>query len=443
MADDNDEGTTRKDNHLKKKYEPAVDTSNSLERPSLTKRPRTPLSETDNDQSMSSGSSGPSPRGMSPGISSAGPSPRGMSPGNRSAGPSPRGMSPIHRSSAGPSPRGISPIHRSSAGPSPRRLTPSPVGFVPIKMDIDNQSRSNSPYQPTPRRSQRIVARTTSSLDNVDLWEESDSENEQINDGFDRVNGVLINPRKTFDFSELRKSKSPLTAARQKLSSRTCESAKLKATEKTRVLPELKKRNPKSVMAVPQKPHLSDHPRESSVNVKPRVRVPPTMKSLFNEKQHTNLKSKIKADRSIQKAISPGKFPGFNNTYMSSHQDNSNLRDLTRNTKQSEAGMTCDKSHTPEYIERRRRSSVMDCDITDPTKETTLPVHVDSDSHADRRVKFNNFVTVREGNMSTLDVLRHSNNSAQMIKQRYLGRKELSTTMSTMTTQDESWQVVY
>ena len=44
---------------------------------------------------------------------------------------------------------------------------------------------------------QRTASRTTVSLENVDLWE-SDSEAE-----FDQIDGVHINPKKTFDFSDL------------------------------------------------------------------------------------------------------------------------------------------------------------------------------------------------------------------------------------------------
>ena len=53
---------------------------------------------------------------------------------------------------------------------------------------------------------QRTASRTTVSLENVEMWE-SDSEEAESSGRFDRIDGMLVNPRKTFDFSELRRMK--------------------------------------------------------------------------------------------------------------------------------------------------------------------------------------------------------------------------------------------
>ena len=45
----------------------------------------------------------------------------------------------------------------------------------------------------------------------------------------------------------------------------------------------------------------------------------------------------------------------------------------------------------------------------------------------ERKVKFNNFVTVRRGEVNTYGYLRESQNSAQVIKQKYLGSNGHST----------------
>ena len=56
---------------------------------------------------------------------------------------------------------------------------------------------------------QRTASRTTVSLENVEMWE-SDSEETESVGRFDNIDGMFINPRKTFDFSDLKKMRRPV-----------------------------------------------------------------------------------------------------------------------------------------------------------------------------------------------------------------------------------------
>ena len=88
-----------------------------------------------------------------------------------------------------------------------RTSTPTECLSEPVKATNQKLTSTNVDYTVTrPKEPTNLKKGYGISLDMVELWEgESDNESGSRDDKFDSINGVIINPRKTIDFSELRR----------------------------------------------------------------------------------------------------------------------------------------------------------------------------------------------------------------------------------------------
>ena len=218
------------------------------------------------------------------------------------------------------------------------------------------------------------------SLDMVELWEgESDNESGSTDDKFDSINGVIINQRKTIDFSELRRF-------RLKDAADEDERAK-EGLDKRRTSKKSNRAKPKVMMTKNMKVLLTYPPAFP--------RSPDCPSNVTCEKHCRNLQSSGKETRKEEQE----------QNHQQQQQRSKPIPILTK----------------PGTESPNRRSPIM------PPKQRQLNVTYDfsdelSSSPTCKRVNFNNYVTVEDGEMSTLEMLKSSNNSAQLIKQRYLGK---------------------
>ena len=218
------------------------------------------------------------------------------------------------------------------------------------------------------------------SLDMVELWEgESDNESGSTDDKFDSINGVIINPRKTIDFSELRRFR--LKDADDDDETTQGDRNKKRTSKKSN------RAKPKVMMTKNMKALLTYPPAFP--------RSPDCPSDVTCEKYCTNFKPSEKETRKEEQE--------------QKHQQ------------QQERSKPVPILTKPETESPNRRSPIV------PPKQRQLNVTYDfseelSSSPTCKRVNFNNFVTVEDGEMSTLEMLKSSNNSAQLIKQRYLGK---------------------
>ena len=218
------------------------------------------------------------------------------------------------------------------------------------------------------------------SLDMVELWEgESDNESGSTDDKFDSINGVVINPRKTIDFSELRRFRLKDAADEDEIAGQDCN----------------KRTKPKVMMTKNMKALLTYPPAFP--------RSPDYPSNVTSEKHCKNLKSSGKEARKEEEQE------------QKHHQQQQRSKPIPILTKPGKETST-EGTESP-----NRRSPLV------PPKQRQLNVTYDfsdelSSSPTCKRVNFNNFVTVEDGEISTLEMLKSSNNSAQLIKQRYLGK---------------------
>ena len=345
---------------------------------------------------------------------------------------------------------------RSNSSAGSKRESPQPMtsGYFATTLNYIRPRRT--PTSP----------RTAVSLDNVDLWEEDDSDSDERrpSPGFDRINGVPINPRVTIDFSELRRSRSPVATKRNKLDDHTgCKSAAKPFSSKT--LAELK-----SDMAAAKT-------RLMESRNKPRVRVNRKLQAttLFpnpdrsgngqpiNHQARTEaseikeLRSPIEKQKSSQSKfqfmprlsstytvselksamVAPPNNASSNATVSTAKNSELNrinskiaaLRTVTNNNTKihrNAANLIVNTQQSPIVSLREDIKRVKDMNnrgSTDSNMSTGS-----ASSSPERKVKFNNFVTIREGEKNTMDHLRESHNSAQVFKQKYLGTSTLSST---------------
>lgn len=201
-------------------------------------------------------------------------------------------------------------------------------------------------------RKSQSSPRMASSLDNVDLWEESDTEDDS-HSLYDKFNGVTINPRNTIDLSDLRKR------------------------------PE-----------VPSQTQLNNtfHDYgESTRNV-----IETAARSVKKSKHFRRLKKPQSSKDCTMASIESSEKGACNGSEACDQPDNELL--------------------PPEAPQ-----------VQEPTVDEEFPRDGEDkrapNTAAARKVKFNNLVTVKDGELSTQDFLRNSHNSAQLFKQKYLQKK--------------------
>ena len=314
-------------------------------------------------------------------------------------------------------------------------------------------------------------SRTTVSLESVDLWE-SDTE-ESDKDGFDRINGVPINPRKTFDFSDLRRARGHVTdedhVTRPRSRRHVRESEKKAGKGETE----------KCRLAVTKEKSRLEGDRTSSTNAKCILRegkpqsgerkqtVAERLKYLKAKQQENELKQKQlevankrlqqqqhqlmleqqHQERPSEQEKKPYKSILSQPKSRDSKQDISNTFDKTRTTLNCTipAGFVSKLKprvklvpglHTqPELSFKQQATSRRTRDVTssavfmtsqgeskmasvEEVASATYPLR--SKPGSTRRVKFNQVVSVRDGEHNLKDELRTSKNSAQLFKQKYL-----------------------
>ncbi len=315
--------------------------------------------------------------------------------GQRST-PSPSGTKLGQRST--PSPSGTKLGQRSTPSPSGSRQGPVPVAYTIMRPKVP--SRSNS--------------RIGISLDMVDLWDpetDIESELEESQSGFDRINGIAINPRKTVDLSELRRNgafsefqraQSPLKQAQEAMMDRLNQETGSESQNEVHHDARARRREngsagrPRVRMTSNMRAHLTYPPNPSS----PRNNSPCN----YNN---------IAKDSSRSKEVTTGHREA---TPSSTHQ--SQQRAHTSQTPQRTL---------PILIKKNSKSRPQESSPKVPPQHRVLNQTYDftdsaNSSPSSRRVNFNNIVTVQDGELSTEETLRNSNNSAQLIKQKYLAK---------------------
>ena len=201
---------------------------------------------------------------------------------------------------------------------------------------------------------------------------------------------VKFNPRKTIDFSELR---------RFRLKDVADEDEKVEEDRNKRTTKKSNRAKPKVMMTKNMKALLT-YP--------PAFLRSPDCPSSDCEKYCINSKSSGKETRTEEQE----------QKHQQLQQRSKPIPILTKSSKET---------LTEGTVSPNRRSPLV------PPKHRQLNVTYDfsdefSSSPTCKRVNFNNFVTVENGEMSTLEMLKSSNNSAQLIKQRYLGKSHEEST---------------
>ena len=237
----------------------------------------------------------------------------------------------------------------------------------------------------------RPPSRTTISLDNVDMWE-SDSESDQ-SQGFDKINSAVIAPSKTIDFSDLRRSRSPVVAHKRNRLEGGVDVLRIDT-------PTLRERIMTSPAAMTREPRSRPHSRGSR---KLRTTVPKPQRCCFipirHEKRRETPES-AEVKRHIDKKPSPG--PGS----------------TIACTRKMQSASTTPGNHGDSGDSKRAFArSTLVIHSRDVVKSTAAPVVVD---RSPPKVKFNEYVTITDGTMNTFDLLRTSANSAQLFKKRFL-----------------------
>ncbi len=307
------------------------------------------------------------------------------------------------------------------------RSTPSPIsgskpGPAPVAYTIMRPkvpSRSNS--------------RIGISLDMVDLWdpEESESELEASQSGFDRINGIAINPRKTVDLSELRRTgafseferaQSPIKQAQDAMMDRlnqetgnyTGSESQSEARHDARARRrEIGAGRPRVRMTANMKAHLTYPPNPSS----------PRNNSTCN---YNNIAKD--SNRSREATTGREVTPSTNSqSQQRTHSNQSQLRTHSSQSQQRTHPSQPQQRTLPILIKKNSKSRPQESSPKVPPTHRVLNQTYDftdsaNSSPSSRRVNFNNMVTVQDGEMSTLETLKSSNNSAQLIKQKYLSK---------------------
>lgn len=350
---------------------------------------------------------------------------------------------------------------RPTMSPSPSglpTLSPSPRGFA---IKLQESPRPLTGFVPafavSPRRP-RQSPRTTGSLDNVDLWEESDNESSDAD-----YKNPMIDPLKTFDFSDLRRSKSPVECKRNKLSNdhekqqvRTREKPRDKISQNTKQFSAARARAARRLKQIFPNPAVS--------KPAPKLRIAKPTNNIAGNKETNNTissrKQKLLPQRESRLAA---KFPASSSIKetdkvecMSSKklftpdiEDKLQSKNVfQRQNQQKEHFSTktianCDK-HLPKAApqcsdkEDKMNSKSLTSTKTDSNMGEFSLANANDEPNFARKVKFNSFVTVRDNEISTLDLLKNSNNSAQMFKNKYLKPQDKEQQSSTYSSGDVS-----
>ena len=231
----------------------------------------------------------------------------------------------------------------------------------------------------------RPPSRTTTSLDNVDMWE-SDSESDH-SQGFDKVNSAAIVPSLTIDFTDLRRSRSPVVAhKRNRLESVNVD----RKDSPTAALRE------RIMAAMIREPRPRPHSRGPRKN---RTPVPKPQRCCFIPIRHEKRRETIESSAvkgHIDKKASPG------STIASPRKI-----DIisTTNVNDDESSRVFARS---KLVKHSR-------DFVTSAAPTRLP-----SDRSPTKVTFNEYVTVTDGKMNTLDLLHSSSNTSEMFKKRFL-----------------------
>ena len=267
----------------------------------------------------------------------------------------------------------------------------------------------------------RCESRTTTSLDNVEMWE-SDSELEPIDyhsSKFDRINGVLINPRKTYDLSELRRTRTstasrlmqtlPPSRSPSSTPSPRCQNSPRPATPK-------KRRPPK--LSLPKVAACGDPSVPSSERIRPQPE-----NSVKLEKESTQ-RLVPKLNSACQTKLSQAKPSDSNNknlfdSYLKDSLPSARLS--SSSYLKNSAGGALSLAISQKKLANDKMAAESNLLLTQHSSQTQGSKNDRRPSVEGRRVKFNSLVTVTDGEKKSTDILRSSKNSGQLIKQRSLG----------------------
>ena len=351
----------------------------------------------------------------------------------------------------------------SSTATTPRaKSSPSPrIGF-PVQLHESPRPQANG-FVPTftvsPRKP-RQSPRTTCSLDNVDLWED----NSDVDDGtkedtktgeeeniFDSINGVIINPSKTFDLSDLRRSRSPVACKRNKLMM-TGDSDQ---RESNRAKSRSGSRDKKNVMSRARLVRRHNNKLKVPSSVKPKI----TLKSAsLKEEEHGAKPDETENETGNQRLLPQrqprlaAKFPTKIPVHKGVFSSKKDISKMVKQSSNSSKPSSCDTYNLrsqnvgSDKVKSAATGSsklpfplIEECNILpatgqkeddkgkDKNKNTVtenipnkVPKPPSYGTPPSRKVKFNSFVTVREDELNTLDYLKHSNDSAKLFKNKYL-----------------------
>ena len=287
--------------------------------------------------------------------------------------------------------RASSPMDIGSRTSSPMECSSGPTTTcVNSNKPVSTPERENLGNNPVrPRVQTNLNRKIGTSLDMVDLWDpDSDSEPDDTSDRFDSINGITINPRKTIDFSELRKyrSKEVHDTSEDPMPNEKAEGSQEKRKSK-----------------------------KKEGRAKPNLRMTQNMKALLTYPPASPSSADCPSNIAFEEYRKQRDLKSSKGTSKQNQTENRTLPVLTKPSKK----LPKDETSPSVSKSRRNESSPL------PPQHRMLNVTYDfSDelSTSPKRVNFNNFVTVEDGEMSTLEMLKSSNNSAQLIKQKYLGK---------------------
>ncbi|KAK2156928.1 hypothetical protein LSH36_202g08005 [Paralvinella palmiformis] len=308
---------------------------------------------------------------------------------------------------------------------------------------------------------QQRSPRTAISLDNVDLWEEeeeSDCDDRNNSPGFDRINGVPINPRSTIDFSELRRSRSPVVSKRNKSNEDPDGWISATSTMPRKTMSELMAdmaTAKKSLLEARNKPRIRTPrkvPKATPVHSNPRKITNDKPVNVNYHKESAEMQEVRSAcQKRIAKDCGECRMPPLSSTYTFTDSNpalvlsaggvgatqmalTAKMRELNRTNGKLAALRSTTKASPKPTVPGGQQTPLVTRDDLKRVRDLDSRCSTDSNlssgsagTSPERKVKFNNFVTVRRGEVNTYGYLRESQNSAQIIKQKYLGSNGHST----------------
>ena len=361
-------------------------------------------------------------------------------------------------------------------GTTPRsRATPSPRSSgVPVNFIESPRPHSGGSVVPAfivNSRKPRTSPRTTCSLDNVDLWEESDSEVDlsHMTDGDDDADpdSTLVNPSETADVPELRRSQSPVACKRNKVSDEggsaeetaghvTCKQTDRRDHVYKSSLKKSKARtnrrfkhmfaNARTPMTI-QEAHESggDQTQSDRARAAPLSAQPQAHKLLSGRHgnrlatKFTKVKSKSELFSTTTNLSMLSESLSIEPSPRVQRPSSTTKGCCSKNNVATTAATVFESENTASRqlrIAQAATDSVRNSTLNVASKPQKETLTAEGSPNA-RKVKFNSFVTVRDDENSTLDFLKNSTDTAKMFKNKYLrpdpsGKEDVSPFLQTI-----------